>query len=77
MKEITAKKEYDPSEIRVIDPQRTSPAPAREELAREDPQPIRKRRDKMIRNLSIIGIIQTAIIFLQWVVIYIMIPAVR
>ena len=38
---------------------------------------IRAERDKMIRNLSIIGIIQTAIIFLQWVVIYIMIPAVR
>ena len=34
-------------------------------------------RDKMIRNLSIIGAIQMTIIFLQWVVIYIMIPAVR
>ena len=77
MKEIIANKAYEPSEIRVIDPKRTSPAPARAELTREDPQPIRDRRDKIIRNLSIIGTIQTAIIFLQWVVIYIMIPAVR
>ena len=38
---------------------------------------IRAERDKMIRNLSIIGAIQMTIIFLQWVVIYIMIPAVR
>lgn len=38
---------------------------------------IRDERDKMIRNLSIIGAIQMTIIFLQWVVIYIMIPAVR
>ena len=75
MQEITPKKAYEPPEIRVIDPKR--PAPAREEIAREDPQPIRDRRDKIIRNLSIIGTIQTAIIFLQWVVIYIMIPAVR
>ena len=64
-------------ELDLIPVERTSPAPAREEIVREDPQPIRDRRDKMIRNLSIIGIIQTAIIFLQWVVIYIMIPAVR
>ena len=77
MQEITPKKAYEPPEIRVIDPRRTSPAPAREEMVREDPRPIRDRRDKIIRNLSIIGTIQTAIIFLQWVVIYIMIPAVR
>ena len=75
MKEIMVEKSCEPPEIRVIDPKR--PAPARAELTREDPRPIRDRRDKIIRNLSIIGTIQTAIIFLQWVVIYIMIPAVR
>ena len=64
-------------ELDLIPVERTSPAPAREEIAREDPQPIRDGRDKMIRNLSIIGAIQMTIIFLQWVVIYIMIPAVR
>lgn len=75
MKEITVEKSCEPPEISVIDPKR--PAPAWEELVREDPQPIRDGRDKMIRNLSIIGAIQMMIIFLQWVVIYIMIPAVR
>ena len=40
MKEITAKKEYDPPEIRVIDPQRRSMGPDR-----KDPRPIRKKRN--------------------------------
>lgn len=40
MKEITAKKEYEPPEIRVIDPKRTSLVPVR-----TDPRPIRKKRN--------------------------------
>ncbi len=40
MKEITAKKEYEPPVIRVIDPTRTSLVPVR-----MDPRPIRKKRD--------------------------------
>ena len=40
MQEITMKKEYDPPEIRVIDPTRTSLAPVR-----MDPRPIRKKRN--------------------------------
>ena len=40
MKEITAKKEYEPPEIRVIDPKRTSLV-----LVRMDPRPIRKKRN--------------------------------
>ena len=40
MQEITPKKAYEPPEIRVIDPKRTSLVPVR-----MDPRPIRKKRD--------------------------------
>ena len=40
MEEITPKKGYEPPEIRVIDPKRTSLVPVR-----MDPRPIRKKRD--------------------------------
>ena len=47
MKEITAKKEYEPPEIRVINPQRTSPVPVH-----MDPRPIRKKRDLAEQRLQ-------------------------
>lgn len=53
MKEIAAKKEYEPPEIRVIDPKRTSPVPVR-----MDPRPIKKKRNfaqKVILFLACIG----------------------
>lgn len=40
MQEITTKKVYEPPEIRVIDPKRTSLVPDR-----KDPRPIRKKRN--------------------------------
>ena len=69
MKEITPKKEYKPPEIRVIDPKR--PALAWEEIAREDPQPIRKI------GLEITAGVSLALNVIFAVIIYLMIPAVR
>ena len=67
MQEIAPKKDYEPPEIRVIDPKRTSLVPDCRE-----PRPIRKRRDLAIRNWAVLSGIETAIILIQWVVIYVL-----
>lgn len=67
MEEITVTKEYEPPEIRVIDPKRTSLVPVR-----MDPRPIRTKRDPAIRNWAVLSWIETAIILIQWVVIYVL-----
>lgn len=69
MKEITAEKSCEPPEISVIDPKR--PALAWEEIAREDPQPIRKIRLEITAGVSL------ALNVIFAVIIYLMIPAVR
>lgn len=53
MPEITPKKAYEPPEIRVIDPTRTSLVPVR-----MDPRPIRKKRNfaqRVILFLACVG----------------------
>lgn len=70
MKEITEKKAYEPPEIRVIDPKRPA-------LAWEDPQPIRKKRDRAALGLEITASVSLALNVIFAVIIYLMIPAVR
>lgn len=78
MKEITAEKSCESPEIEelhVIDPKR--PAPAWEEIAREDPRPIRKKRDRAALGLEITAGVSIALNVVFAVIIYLMIPAVR
>ena len=72
MKEITAEKSCKLQEIRVIDPKRTSPAPAR-----MDPRPIRKKKDRAALGLEITAGVSLALNVIFAVIIYLMIPAVR
>ena len=67
MKEITAKKEYEPPEIRVIDPTRTSLVPVR-----MDPRPIRKRRDLAALGLEITAGVSIALNVVFAVIIYVL-----
>lgn len=67
MKEITAKKEYEPPEIRVIDPKRTSLVPVR-----VDPRPIRKRRDLAALGLEITAGVSLALNVVFAVIIYVL-----
>lgn len=67
MKEITAKKEYEPPEIRVIDPKRTSLVPVR-----VDPRPIRKRRDLAALGLEITAGVSLALNVIFAVIIYVL-----
>ena len=70
MKEITAKKEYEPpviKEIRVIDPKRTSLVPVR-----MDPRPIRKRRDLAALGLEITAGVSIALNVIFAVIIYVL-----
>ena len=72
MQEITPKKVYEPPEIRVIDPTRTSLVPVR-----MDPQPIRKKRDRAALGLEITAGVSLALNVIFAVIIYLMIPAAR
>ena len=65
MEEITVTKEYDPPEIRVIDPKRTSLMPVR-----MDPRPIRKRRDLAALGIEITAGVSIALNVIQSVIIY-------
>ena len=67
MKEITAKKEYEPPVIRVIDPKRTSLVPVR-----MDPRPIRKRRDLAALGLEITAGVSIALNVVFAVIIYVL-----
>ena len=67
MKEITAKKEYEPPVIRVINPQRTSLVPVR-----MDPRPIRKRRDLAALGLEITAGVSIALNVIFAVIIYVL-----
>ena len=67
MKEITAKKEYEPPEIRVIDPKRTSLVPDR-----MDPRPIRNRRDLAAIGIEITAGVSIALNVVQSVIIYVL-----
>ena len=58
-------------ELDLIPVERTSPAPAWEEIAREDPQPIRKI------GLEITAGVSLALNVIFAVIIYLMIPAAR
>lgn len=72
MEEITITKKYEPPEIRVIDPKRTSLVPVR-----IDPRPIRKKRDLAALGLEITAGVSLALNVIFAVIIYLMIPAVR
>ena len=67
MKEITAKKEYEPPVIRVINPQRTSLVPVR-----MDPRPIRKRRDLAALGIEITAGVSIALNVIFAVIIYVL-----
>lgn len=67
MKEITAKKEYEPPEIRVINPQRTSPVPVH-----MDPRPIRKKRDLAVIGIEITAGVSIALNVIFAVIIYVL-----
>lgn len=67
MKEITAKKEYEPPEIRVINPQRTSPVPVH-----MDPRPIRKKRDLAAIGIEITAGVSIALNVIFAVIIYVL-----
>lgn len=67
MKEITAKKEYEPPVICVINPQRTSLVPVR-----MDPRPIRKRRDLAALGLEITAGVSIALNVIFAVIIYVL-----
>ena len=41
-----------------------------------DPRPIRKNRDHAIRNWAILSGIETVVIIVQWVAIYLMLPSI-
>lgn len=67
MKEITAKKEYEPPEIRVINPQRTSPVPVH-----MDPRLIRKKRDLAAIGIEITAGVSIALNVIFAVIIYVL-----
>lgn len=67
MKEITAKKEYEPPVIRVINPQRTSLVPVR-----MDPRPLRKRRDLAAIGIEITAGVSLALNVIFAVIIYVL-----
>lgn len=67
MKEITAKKEYEPPEIRVINPQRTSPVPVH-----MDPRTIRKKRDLAVIGIEITAGVSIALNVIFAVIIYVL-----
>ena len=67
MQEITPKKEYEPPEIRVIDPKRTSLVPVR-----MDPRPIRKRRDLAAIGIEITAGVSIALNVIFAVIIYVL-----
>ena len=67
MEEIAYKKEYETSEIRVIDPTRTSLVPVR-----MDPRPIRKRRDLAAIGIEITAGVSIALNVIFAVIIYVL-----
>ena len=67
MKEITAKKEYEPPVIRVINPQRTSLVPVR-----MDPRPTRKKRGLATLRIEITAGVSIALNVIFAVIIYVL-----
>ena len=67
MEENTETKEYDPPEIRVIDPKRTSLTPVR-----MDPRPIRKKRDLAAIGIEITAGVSIALNVIFAVIIYVL-----
>ena len=67
MSETAKKKEYDPPEIRVIDPKRTSLVPDCRE-----PRPIRKRRDLAAIGIEITAGVSLALNVIFAVIIYVL-----
>ena len=67
MEEITVTKEYEPPELRVIDPTRTSLVPVR-----MDPRPIRKRRDLAALGIDITAGVSIALNVIFAVIIYVL-----
>lgn len=63
----------EPPEIKMIRIDRTSLVPVAEPK-QVDPALIRKKRNRAIRNWAILSGIETAIILLQWLAIYLMMP---
>lgn len=68
MKEITA----DQPALEMIPVDRELPATPK----RKDPKPLRKKRNRSILGWAIVSGIETVIILLQWVAIYLMLPSV-
>ena len=66
MQEIT----LEPVEIKLIDPRRTSLAPAVPK--RVDPAPIRRKRNRAIRGIEITAVASLALNVIQAVIIYVL-----
>lgn len=60
----------EPVELKLINPRRTSLIPAVE--PKQDPAPIRKKRNRAIRGIEIVAAVSMAINVIQSVIIYVL-----